>query len=428
MRKALTAAAAALLLLAGCTSGNSNTSTGGTNGTVSTLAKSAEAAIAPGVTATTIKIGVTYVDVNALKASGLTLNLGDYKGSYEALANAINAKGGINGRKIEFTFAPINPVGTAPAQAACLQLTEDDKVFAIVGFFLTSAVLCPVQMHDTAVIGGTQTAQMLEEAKAPWFTVSPGSEVPVKAVDAFHEKGLLTGKVGVFAQVADQSLVDNQVMPELQKLGVDAQKAILGAPAGDQAAIISGTQTIAQRFQSEGITKVILVGDSSADWFLGMQDQSYKPQLLISDSTAVQAFLGNKSTTNTSLLANSVEAQVYSIGTFQYDEPNMQACFKTLRAAGVSVPAPDPNDPNQKGYTGPEDACSNLTLLEAILQKAGKDLNYATFREAGYTLGAINIPGDPNPRHYGPPPATDGNPTVQLLYWNESKKDFVTQS
>jgi ABC-type branched-subunit amino acid transport system substrate-binding protein len=429
MRKPLIVVVAALLLLAGCTSGNSNTKTtdtsnnGGTSG-----ASSAEAARAPGVTANTIKIGVTYVDEKSLQASGLTLDLGDYKGSYQALVDQINAAGGIDGRKIELTFAPINPVGTAPATTACLQLTEDTKVFAIVGFFLTDAVLCPVQQHDTAVIGGTQTNQLLAEAQAPWFTVSPGSEVPVKAVDKFHEQGLLTGKVGVFAQVADQSLVDDQVMPELKKLGVDATKAILDAPAGDQAAVTSGTQTIAQRFQSEGIKKVVLVGDSSADWFVSMESQSYKPQLLISDSTAVQAFLGNKATSDTSLLDNSVEAQVYSIGNFQYDEPNMQACFKTLKAAGVSVPQPDPSDANKKGYTGPEDACSNLALLKAILEKAGKDLNYATFRDAGYHLGAVSIPGDPNPRHYGPPPATDGDPTVQLLYWSPSKKDFVTQS
>jgi hypothetical protein len=392
------------------------------------LPKSAEAAIAPGVTADAIKIGVNYVDTNALKASGLNLNLGDYEGSYKALVNAINAKGGINGRKIELTFAPINPVGTAPAQAACLKLTEDVKVFAIVGFFLTTAVLCPVQMHDTAVIGGTQTNEWLAEAKAPWFTTSPGSEIPVKAVNKFHEAGLLTGKVGVFAHVADQGLVDNQVMPELKKLGVDAEKAILGAPAGDQAAIIAGTRTIAQRFQSEGIKKVLLVGDSSADWFTSMEGQSYQPQLLISDSTAVQAYLGNASTKNTSQLKDSVEALNYSIGTFDFNEPKMQACFATLKSAGITVNPPNPSDPNDKSYTGPEDACANLTLLQAILEKAGKDLNYATFRQAGYTLGALDLPGDPNPRHYGPPPATDGDPDVSLLYWDTSKQDFVAKS
>ncbi|HVN51000.1 MAG TPA: hypothetical protein VMT43_06180, partial [Acidimicrobiales bacterium] len=77
--------------------------------------------------------------------------------------------------------------------------------------------------------------------------------------------------------------------------------------------------------------------------------------------------------------------------------------------------------------TGPEDACQNMTLLEAILTKAGKDLNYATFRQAGYELGTLTIPGDPAPRNYGPPPATDGSPQAHLSYWDPSTKAFVDQ-
>jgi hypothetical protein len=288
-------------------------------------------------------------------------------------------------------------------------------------------VLCPVATHATAVIGGGQTPQLMAQAKAPWFTTNPGSEVPVNVVKVFDSKKLLTGKVGVYAQVADADLLNNQIMPELDKLGVKSVKAVLDAPAGDTAAITSGTQTIAQRFKSEGVTKVLLVGPSSADWFLGMQDQTYQPQLLISDSTAVQAFLSNASTTNTSSLKGSIVGSAYGPDSWIFTEPKMQACFKTIKKAGISIPAPDPKDPNQKGYTGPEDACVNVALLKALLLKAGKNLNYATFRQAGYDLGPIVIPGDPTPRTYGPPPATDGSPTPHLAVWDPSTKTYVIQ-
>ncbi len=430
MRKYLVAVIAVAVLVTGCTSGNSNTNTSGsTPANSNTTLNSKEAAQAPGVTANTIKVGVTYVDQSSLKASGLTLNLGDYKNSYQALVDQINAQGGIDGRKIELTFAPINPIGTAPADAACLHLTEDVKVFVAVGFFLNNAVLCPVQLHDTAVIGGGQTPQLMAQASAPWFTTNPGSEVPVNVVKAFDQKKLLSGKFAVFAQIADQDLMNQQILPELTKLGLKpTATAVLGAPAGDTAAITSQTQVIAQRFKAEGVTKVLLVGPSSADWFLAMQDQSYQPQILASDSTGVQAFLSNASTHNTSLLKDSVEGSTYGPDSWVFSEPNMQACFKVEKAAGVSIPAPDPNDANQKGYTGPEDACVNVALLKAILLKAGKNLNYATFRQAGYTLGAVQIPGDPNPRHYGPPPATDGSPTVYLSTWDPAKKAYVANT
>ena len=431
MRKYLVAVVAVAFLVTGCTSGNSTKTAGTTpaNSNSSTTLDAKEAAESPGVTANSIKVGVTYVDQASLKASGLTLNLGDYKDSYQALVDQINASGGINGRKIELTFAPINPIGTAPADAACLHLTEDVKVFVAVGFFLNDAVLCPVQTHNTAVIGGGQTPELMARATAPWFTTNPGSEVPVNVVKAFNDKGLLSGKIAVFAQVADQDLMNNQVLPELTKLGIKpVAKAVLDAPAGDTAAVTSGTQVIGQRFKAEGVTKVLLVGPSSADWFLGMQDQSYQPQILASDSTGVQAFLSNASTHNTSLLKDSVEGSTYGPDSWVFTEPNMQACFTTEKAAGVKIPAPDPSDANQKGYTGPEDACVNVALLKALLLKAGKDLNYATFRQAGYTLGAVSIPGDPNPRHYGPPPATDGSPTVFLSTWDPAKKAYVANT
>ena len=59
-------------------------------------------------------------------------------------------------------FAPINPIGTAPAQEACLKLTEDEKVFAAVGFFYFDAPLCYVSQHDTPILGGTMNPDVPE--------------------------------------------------------------------------------------------------------------------------------------------------------------------------------------------------------------------------------------------------------------------------
>ena len=80
-----------------------------------------------------IKIGVTYVDLAAVRATGIKLDHGDYEKAFQTVIDDINAKGGINGRKIVPVFAPINPIGTDPAQAACVKLTEDEKVFAVIG-------------------------------------------------------------------------------------------------------------------------------------------------------------------------------------------------------------------------------------------------------------------------------------------------------
>ena len=71
-----------------------------------------------GVTPTSIKVGITYLDAAAIK-NIVNIDPGNYQVAYTALIKQINAKGGINGRKLVPVFEPINPIGTAPAATAC---------------------------------------------------------------------------------------------------------------------------------------------------------------------------------------------------------------------------------------------------------------------------------------------------------------------
>ena len=82
-----------------------------------------------GVTATTIRVGVPYTDFAPVRALGIDINYGNQAHGYEALFAYANAHGGINGRKIVPYIVGVNPVGNAPSQTACTQLTQDDKVF-----------------------------------------------------------------------------------------------------------------------------------------------------------------------------------------------------------------------------------------------------------------------------------------------------------
>ena len=82
-----------------------------------------------GVTATTIRIGIPYVDLAAVRQFGITLNQGSYPDAYNALISNLNAHGGINGRRLVPYLVAVNPVGTAPANTACTQLAENDRVF-----------------------------------------------------------------------------------------------------------------------------------------------------------------------------------------------------------------------------------------------------------------------------------------------------------
>ncbi len=419
-------AVAAASLVGACTAGDKSNTTSGAAQTTA----AARTGPAPGVTADTIKVGVTYVDTKALVASGLHYDLGDHKAVYQALFDDINAHGGIHGRKIEAVYAPIDPTSTAPAEAKCVQLTEDEHVFVITGFFLADAVVCPVGTHATAVVGGEMTPDRLKQAKAPWVTWLPDTDQPESVLRTFADKGQLKGKVAVWAAARDKEELDDHVLPVLKELGVKpVATGVAVAPADDQAAQRTETATMAERFKAAGADSLVLVGPSAQGWPTNMSaDTSYRPKLLFLDVIAPLGFATNAATTDTSILKGSLSGGGYGPDQARFEEPAMQTCVQTLKAHGLATPAPDTvgSDPANQPYQAAFQACPDVALLRAMLQAAGKDLNYGTFGAAIDGL-KLTIPGDPTRRTYGPPPDADGNPAVYLFTWDQGKHDFVLQ-
>ena len=127
----------------------------------------------PGVTKDEIKVGITNIDFSSIR-NIVDIDHGDYEAAYRAVIKDVNKHGGINGRTVAPVFAAVSPVGTVAQQEACVKLTEDEKVFAAIGFFNTDAPLCYVEQHDTPVVGGNITQEYLARAKAPWFSLENG--------------------------------------------------------------------------------------------------------------------------------------------------------------------------------------------------------------------------------------------------------------
>ena len=103
----------------------------------------------------------------------------------------------------------------------------------------------------------------------------------------------------------------------------------------------------------------------------------------------------------------------------------MQACIKTLTAAGVKTPAPSTTggDPNNQPYQAAFNVCPVVDVLKALLEKAGKNLNYGTVTSAIDGL-KVSVSGDPTPRVFGPD-ELDGNATAYLFTWDPATKAYV---
>jgi hypothetical protein len=423
----LTVALLAGAVLVGCTAGDDTgegaDATDGTQGSTPV-----PTGPSPGVTDDSVKIGITYVDLEAL-GDIVSLDHGDYELAYNAVIDDINADGGINGRTLEPVFAPINPVGTASADASCLELTEDEEVFVVVGFFLDEGPLCYLETHQTAVIGGAMTPERLDRAEAPWFTTESGTDLQVDAVRAMAEAGELDGTLGVYVRPGEEAQMNELFLPLLDELGIEvAETAVLDAPPDDVAAGNAATQVIAQRFEAAGVDQVLLLGTAGLVWASGLETGDYRPQLLFSDPNSILAFINDAGGRDLSLLDGAVSGSVYGGTAEVYDLPVMQDCIGIIEDAGGVV-----DDPGEAAPDAPEtwvsafNACNNITLLRSLVEAAGDDLNYGTFAAAADGL-EVQLPNEPDPVTYGPPPHADGDRPAFLYDWDPDVVDFVIRN
>jgi hypothetical protein len=435
LRKYLMAAMAALLLVAGCTSGDDDGTDAATDTTTTigggestTTADEVPTGPSPGVTDDAIKVGVTYVDLEAIREL-TNIDHGDYEAAYRALFDDINAKGGINGRTIEPVFAPVSPIGTAPADEACLKLTQDEKVFVVLGFFQADAVLCYVETNQTAIIGGTMTPDRLGRATVPWFTTEASSDFEADAIRKLAEEGVLDGELAVVSTTQDEAALRSTVEPLLDELGIEpVETAVIDAPENDVAAQNAAVAVIAERFRAAGATKVLVVGGGGLTWANGVESTNYRPQLIFTTLNSISAYTEDTAGRDLSVVEGSVAGALFGPAEDSFADPSIKDCLAVLAAAGVEVKDPATlAEGEPETFVSASNACRNVALFTAIAEAAGERLDYGTFRKAGEELGEITIPGYPDPFTFGPPPSADGDPAVYLFSWDSTADAYVRQ-
>jgi len=351
--------------------------------------------ISPGVTDREIKIGIVYPDLASVRQF-VNIDQGDYEGAYNALIKDINSKGGIDGRMIVPVYGKINLLSPGAAQETCLKLTQDEKVFAVLGSFNGDEPLCYVQANRTATIGGQLTARRYALAKAPWFSFLRGGDEVADGIALFNSNHELTGKkVAVISNVEGRAVMNETVIPALHRIGVTpVQTGVLDAPASDAAAVNQQIGVFVEKFQAAGADTVVVVGSMGAGFPPVLEHTQYRPRLLFTDLGQVSAYTGDKGKHDFSTLTNAEALGLNG----PWITGGTRECVATVEAANPSLkgkivdPSTVPAGSPQPGVSLAA-ACQNLKLFTAIARKAGKDLNYQTFENAGFSLGSVEIPG-----------------------------------
>jgi ABC-type branched-subunit amino acid transport system substrate-binding protein len=375
-----------------------------------------------GVTATTIRVGVPYVDVAATKAVGVDINWGNVPDAYMSVIGTINAHGGINGRRIVPYILAVDPTSPAPAATACTEMVQDNKVFAVIAPLQPACYL----QSGVPVVGGI-TPVPINSGVAQNFSLAPPTNVYDKLqLTVYAKQGIFKNKkVGIFAGATTDEPEIPVVQSILKKLKVSVvATAIDSAPQQDLPASDAQVETIAQRFQADGVNEVVAVGYGSAIWPNGLSasQSSYNPQWIATSEADLSGDVGGSN--NPIYLKNVVTSSPLTSPAEIWTNAQTQKCVSQVRKDypsdhinTYSASAPS----SQVTWTGIEQACTDVGLFATIAKAAGKHLTVSSFVHAGYGLRNVTIPGQGAPISFGPNQPYALGPVFRVHYDSTTK-------
>jgi hypothetical protein len=379
----------------------------------------------PGVTATTIRVGVPYVDVAAVKAVGVDISWGSVPDAFKAVIANMNAHGGINGRKVVPYLVAVNPTGTAPAATACTQLTQDDTVFVAIAPLDATCYL----QHNTPVVASIYASGTSSTTAQDFTTTPPNDAYDALSLGVYDKQGVFTHKkVALFGgDVADGKELA-AVKAQLAKLHIPVvTTAIDSAPQGDLPAENAQLTAIAQRFRSDGVNEVVAVGQGSAVWPEGLssiQSDYNPPWVATSESDFTGAVGGNY---NPAYLKNVVTSSPLPPPASIWSNAGTQQCVHVIKKAypSDSIRAYSPTVPESDAtWMSVEIACTDMALFSDVAKAAGKNLTVQGFVHAGYGLKNLMLPGGNAPISFGP-----GRPyalgPVYMVHYDAPTKSLV---
>ena len=274
-------------------------------------------------------------------------------------------------------FAAINPLGTAPAQEACLKLTEDEKVFAAMSFFNADAPLCFVDSHDTPILGGQTTSTNLAHAKAPWATLESGAELGPRQIDALVKAGALKGKLGIVA-IADeeQSQLKDVVLPALKQHKLSGTTAIIDAPSSDPVRNVQQATTIMERFKSDGVKTVLLVGGAVTAVVNALSKSDYRPKLAATNARNLASTASNPAT-DPAVVKTAIAAD----SGFIFSDPALKKCFGLIeKATGNKIVENVPQGEPQYRVSA-QTACEYMSLFSDPGEGRGQEPDRRQLRQ-----------------------------------------------
>jgi hypothetical protein len=355
---------------------------------------------APGITNTTIYVGVAYSSQSgagdrAIGAAGAAPSY-DFRNVYNTAVDYANKHGGFAGRKLKALYYDYNLTDDSNTQdqSACAFWTQDNKVFAVpAGDDILSAC---AEKVGAIPLGGAATAAQYK--KYPHL-IHPDAirldRLAKLTVAGLNRAKYFTGKLGLVTWDDPnyrQVMKDGYLAP-LAKLGIKpAQVSYIMVPQQLQALgdMTAATSSAVAKFKSLGIDHVI-VQDGSAgvfggtgltlEWMEAAKSQRYYPRY-------------GQNTANSpgwTVLPHDEMDHAIAVDSSDYDKSKdegwhlnavREKCFKIMADAGYPVAS---NNANDEAFAG--GACDEVFFLQRTLNSGISLITNDTFFAAAERLG-----------------------------------------
>ncbi len=241
-----------------------------------------------GVTPTTIKIGVFLASYAGLEANGL--NMGDPVVQSQAVADYLNARGGIAGRKVILTYAKLEAGSTnweADEQEICTTFTEDHKVWGVIYSLVSqgNTLLPCLAKHNTPLLSGAggvaDRKGMAEFDDYYYYTGGPDlTRMSTMYVDGLHAQGYFTGDGGIGVVRLDSApferAYNEALVPALARHGLKVGEVAVIDGQTSLSKTASQMASIVLRFQQQGIKKVMFLDNATLGVLFAIQASSQK--------------------------------------------------------------------------------------------------------------------------------------------------------
>lgn len=352
-----------------------------------------------GVTESTIRIGaMTLNSPGAAALSGTPNDPTPQAVMVKAFVDEVNERGGIHGRKLELVTADYDPVsdfanGGGSERAACLELTRNRKVFAVVmGGTLSNS--CIYEEHKTPLL--TYADALAAEPEAfnrtegrIWVQGVSSGRALLDWARQLDRQQLLTKQTKwgvVYGEGYERQSVERTFLPEMKRLGYEPSHVTV-YPVDFTATPVKFAQDV-PAMRAKGITHVVLATNFAANtfWVRESERNGWHPQYLVSDFPNDVNSLTGSSTAKAGDWRGAIAVSSWREPRMDelQREPASKRCLDIYRK-GTGRAVDD--------VQWPFWYCNGVKIFELAATKAGVNLTRQGFVRALASLGSFPMAG-----------------------------------